>query len=154
MAGARDLYLLDSQVRVLVAPLDVPVTGVISSYLLIESELGLHCFLIFALFSGGRFEGVSWNQDETQIAYIAEEPAPDRPVYGRRQAAKGTDEPGSEKKAAGNDAGTWKGRGDWVEDWGERYTGKQRPLVYVLDIARYLVPCPATYTLHSERQIH
>ncbi|GAQ80280.1 Dipeptidyl aminopeptidase [Klebsormidium nitens] len=85
-----------------------------------------------SVYNDGWFEGVSWNQDETRVVYIAEEPAPERPVYGRRQAAKGTED--LEKKAAGNDAGTWKGRGDWVEDWGEKYTGKHRPLVYVLDI--------------------
>lgn len=87
-----------------------------------------------------RFEGVSWNEDETRIAYVAEEPIPERPVYGRRPSASGSSseeaQTPTEKKAAGNDAGMWKGRSAWVEDWGEKYTGKQRPLVYVVYIAR------------------
>ncbi|GBG58646.1 hypothetical protein CBR_g47 [Chara braunii] len=118
-----------------------------------------------AVYTDGWFESVSWSPDESRIAYVAEEPAPPRPVFGRRMAngRDGTLSPtsggagmgtatassgeaggrggrggmavGSSGTASGtNDVGTWKGHGDWVEDWGERYTGKGRPVLFVFDI--------------------
>lgn len=93
------------------------------------------------------FEGVSWNSDETKIAYVAEEPQKARPVFGQRGSSENppvsavsfstkvksfkSDKPISE---APSEAGSWKGRGAWQEDWGERYTGKLRPQIYLFDI--------------------
>eukprot|EP00897_Mesotaenium_endlicherianum_P009424 jgi/Mesen1/850/ME000112S11000 len=88
------------------------------------------------VFADGWFEGVSWSGDESQIVYVAEEPPKARPVFGRNRNAP-TPAPGGKKQP--DDAGTWKGRGEWLEDWGETYTGKGRPLLYVLDIARGVV---------------
>ncbi|CAI5472870.1 unnamed protein product [Closterium sp. Yama58-4] len=109
-----------------------------------------------------RFEGVSWNDDdETCVAYVAEEPAPTKPVFGQSRqpaatsaaqhppaapagpargrfgaAAAAAPAPaggaGKGKNGAA-EAGTWKGKGEWMEDWGERYAGKQRPLLFVLN---------------------
>ncbi|CAI5509579.1 unnamed protein product [Closterium sp. Naga37s-1] len=40
------------------------------------------------VYADGWFEGVSWNEDETCVAYVAEEPAPPKPVFGQpRQPA-------------------------------------------------------------------
>eukprot|EP00271_Cylindrocystis_brebissonii_P008724 TRINITY_DN23204_c0_g1_i1.p1 TRINITY_DN23204_c0_g1~~TRINITY_DN23204_c0_g1_i1.p1 ORF type:complete len:820 (-),score=144.15 TRINITY_DN23204_c0_g1_i1:1094-3553(-) len=98
------------------------------------------------VYSDGWFEGVSWSADETKIAYVAEEPAAKRPVFGRKtssadnsasspygikqttKAQKGIPPPDPP-----SDAGTWKGQGWWTEDWGERYTGKGKPSLFVLD---------------------
>ncbi|CAI5478324.1 unnamed protein product, partial [Closterium sp. Yama58-4] len=113
------------------------------------------------VYADGWFEGVSWNEDETCVAYVAEEPAPTKPVFGQpRQpaatsaaqhppaapagpargrfgaAAAAAPAPaggaGKGKNGAA-EAGTWKGKGEWMEDWGERYAGKQRPLLFVLN---------------------
>uniref|UniRef100_A0A7I4ALI2 Prolyl endopeptidase n=1 Tax=Physcomitrium patens TaxID=3218 RepID=A0A7I4ALI2_PHYPA len=64
------------------------------------------------------FQGASWSQDEDYIAYVAEEPAKPRPEFG--QGFLG--------------AGAWKGQGEWIEDWGETYTGMRRPIIFVADI--------------------
>ncbi|GJP44976.1 hypothetical protein CLOM_g4369 [Closterium sp. NIES-68] len=113
------------------------------------------------VYADGWFEGVSWNDDETSVAYVAEAPAPAKPVFGQpRQPAAtlATQHPpaaptgpargrfgsaaaapapaggaGKGKNGGAAEAGTWKGKGEWMEDWGERYAGKQRPLVFVLN---------------------
>lgn len=75
-------------------------------------------FFLFNLqvFSGGRFEGISWNLDETVVAYVAEEPDRPRPTF--------------------NGVGSWKGEGDWEEDWGETYAGKRQPALFVINVDR------------------
>lgn len=78
------------------------------------------------LYTDGWFEGVSWSSDETCIAYIAEEPATPQPIFtssGCKPVSSGEKEPGS-----------WKGQGDWLEDWGETYSGKRRPALFVVNI--------------------
>ena len=110
---------------------------------------------------------MSWSADETRIAYIADEPAPAKPVFGQPKSAAPAAPPpqpvvqargrfgvpqasaalarrdsygvGGEGGGSGGSggsaaAGTWKGRGEWVEDWGEKYTGRQRPLPYIFDL--------------------
>ncbi|CAK7327161.1 unnamed protein product [Dovyalis caffra] len=32
------------------------------------------------------------------------------------------------------DCGSWKGQGEWEEDWGETYAGKRQPALFVIDI--------------------
>lgn len=76
-----------------------------------------------SVYADGGFEGVSWSKDEELIAYVAEEAAPPRPVFGFRSST-----------SPQSDAGTWKGQGDWTEDWGETYTGKRRPVLFVVSL--------------------
>ncbi|KAF5191704.1 Acylamino-acid-releasing enzyme [Thalictrum thalictroides] len=79
-----------------------------------------------SVYTDGWFEGISWNSDETLIAYIAEEPSPSKPAFDISGYNKGAS---SEK-----DYGSWKGQGDWEEDWGETYVGKRQPALFVLNI--------------------
>ncbi|TXG72161.1 hypothetical protein EZV62_000740 [Acer yangbiense] len=71
------------------------------------------------------FEGISWNSNETFVAYVAEEPSPPKPTF-----SQGYKKGGSSDK----DCGTWKGQGDWEEDWGETYSGKRQPALFVINI--------------------
>lgn len=80
-----------------------------------------------SVYADGWFEGVSWSQDDLYVAYVAEEPVTDRPVFGKAPNS-------SNIQANENDVHTWKGQGDWQEDWGESYTGKHKPVLYVADI--------------------
>ena len=108
--------------------IEVDVSG-----LLIEKVLDT-CALKFrswCLLLWYRFEGISWNSDETQIAYVAEEPAPAKPTFNDQGYKKG----GSNDK----DCGSWKGQGDWEEDWGETYAGKRQPALFVINIARFVI---------------
>lgn len=79
-----------------------------------------------------RFEGISWNSDETCIAYVAEEPAPTKPTFNDLGGYK---KAGSSEK----DCGTWKGQGEWEEDWGETYAGKRQPAPFVININRFFI---------------
>ncbi|KAL2323785.1 hypothetical protein Fmac_028164 [Flemingia macrophylla] len=74
------------------------------------------------------FEGISWNSNETCVAYVAEEPSPAKPTFNDLGGYK---KGGSPDK----DCGTWKGQGEWEEDWGETYAGKRQPALFVIDIA-------------------
>ncbi|KAK7279306.1 hypothetical protein RJT34_24354 [Clitoria ternatea] len=81
-----------------------------------------------SVYTDGWFEGISWNSDETHIAYVAEEPSPAKPAF---------DDLGGYKKSGSSDkdCGTWKGQGEWEEDWGETYAGKRQPALFVINIA-------------------
>jgi hypothetical protein len=81
-----------------------------------------------------RFEGVSWSQDESFIAYVAEEPANTRPVYGQSVSSCA-----GQSSSDSLESGSWRGQGDWLEDWGESYSGKRRPVLFVVNIARYCI---------------
>ncbi|KAL6519967.1 hypothetical protein OROMI_032861 [Orobanche minor] len=79
-----------------------------------------------SVYSDGWFEGISWDSDETFIAYVAEEPEPSKPTFT-----------GFGYKREGNtdkDCSTWKGQGEWEEEWGEAYAGKRQPALFVIDI--------------------
>lgn len=78
-----------------------------------------------------RFEAVSWNSDETLIAYVAEEPSSTKPVLNNTGYMKGG--------CAEKDYGSWKGQGDWEEDWGETYSAKRQPTLFVININRYFI---------------
>jgi len=80
------------------------------------------------IYADGWFEGVSWSQDEEFIAYVAEEPANSRPVFGQSASSSG------QSSSDSLEAGTWKGQGDWMEDWGESYSGKRRPVLFVANV--------------------
>lgn len=77
-----------------------------------------------------RFQGISWNHEETFIAYIAEQSPEPKSAFDDAEYRKG----GSSEE----DCNSWRGQGDWEEDWGETYSRKGRPSLFVLDIARSL----------------
>ncbi|KAI3903814.1 hypothetical protein MKW92_041230 [Papaver armeniacum] len=73
-----------------------------------------------------QFEGISWSSDESLIAYIAEDPCPSKPVFdGLGYKKRGCTE---------KDCNSWKGQGDFEEEWGEAYFGKRRPGLFVVNI--------------------
>lgn len=78
-----------------------------------------------------RFEGVSWSEDEEYIAYVAEEPACPRPIFG--QSASLAEHMSTDTL----EGGAWTGQGDWMEDWGEAYSGQRRPVIFVMNVYRY-----------------
>ncbi|XP_027366055.1 acylamino-acid-releasing enzyme-like [Abrus precatorius] len=92
-----------------------------------EKEFHIPQSLHGSVYNDGWFEGVSWNLVETCIAYVAEEPSPAKPTFN---------DFGEHKKGgcADKDFGCWKGQGDWEDDWGETYSGKRRPALFVINI--------------------
>uniref|UniRef100_A0A6V7QSZ4 Acylamino-acid-releasing enzyme n=1 Tax=Ananas comosus var. bracteatus TaxID=296719 RepID=A0A6V7QSZ4_ANACO len=105
------------------APTKLEIWG--PSYL--EREIHIPQSIHGSLYVDGWFEGISWNHDETLIAYVAEEPPQPTPVFENG----GYKKEGSSEK----DCGSWKGRGDWEEDWGETYSKKRKPSLFVVDTA-------------------
>ncbi|KAG0579472.1 hypothetical protein M758_4G100500 [Ceratodon purpureus] len=81
-----------------------------------------------SVYSDEWFQGVSWSENEDYIAYVAEEPAKPKPVFGQNFVSSNQ----SDTEILG--AGTWEGQGDWMEDWGETYTGKRRPVIFVANV--------------------
>ncbi|KAL5712432.1 acylaminoacyl-peptidase [Ranunculus cassubicifolius] len=79
-----------------------------------------------SVYTDGWFEGISWSSDETCIAYVAEEPSPLKPAFNVFGYKKGA--------SAEKDCGSWKGLGDYEEDWGETYAGKRQPALFVVNI--------------------
>lgn len=75
-----------------------------------------------------RFEGISWNKEENLIAYVAEVPAPPKPTFNSSGYKKGE----SNEK----DISSWKGQGEFEEDWGETYAGKRQPGIFVINLER------------------
>ncbi|XP_031097602.1 acylamino-acid-releasing enzyme-like [Ipomoea triloba] len=92
----------------------------------VEKEIRIPRSVHGTVYSDGWFEGISWNSDETLIAYVAEEPTPGKPTFTNFGYKKGN--------GADNDCGSWKGKGEWEEDWGETYAGKRQPALFVIDI--------------------
>ncbi|OVA05354.1 Peptidase S9 [Macleaya cordata] len=92
----------------------------------LEKEIHIPKSVHGSVYTDGWFEGISWNSDETLIAYVAEDPSPSKPVFD----GLGYKKRGSAEK----DCGSWKGQGDWDEDWGETYAGKRRPALFVINI--------------------
>ncbi|XP_004297990.1 PREDICTED: acylamino-acid-releasing enzyme-like [Fragaria vesca subsp. vesca] len=82
--------------------------------------------LHLSLYTDGWFQGISWNSDETLIAYVAEEPSPSKPTFTFQGYKKGS----STDKEFGN----WKGQGEWEEEWGETYAGKRQPALFVINV--------------------
>lgn len=82
-----------------------------------------------SIYGDGWFEGVSWSQNEEFVAYVAEEPAVSRPIFGQTASTS------CQNSSGALEAGNWKGQGDWVEDWGESYSGKRRPVIFVANVS-------------------
>ncbi|KAJ6810582.1 putative acylamino-acid-releasing enzyme isoform X1 [Iris pallida] len=93
----------------------------------LEKEIHIPQSVHGALYTDGWFEGISWNHQENLIAYVAEEPAPLKPVF----SDLGYKKEGSPEK----DCNSWKGQGDWEEHWGETYSKKRKPSLFVVDVA-------------------
>ncbi|XP_021757135.1 acylamino-acid-releasing enzyme 1-like isoform X2 [Chenopodium quinoa] len=79
-----------------------------------------------SLFTDAWFEGVSWNLDETLIAYVAEEPTPLKPTFNNFGYTSAS--------TSNKGCNSWEGQGDWEEGWGETYVKKRCPAVFVIDI--------------------
>ncbi|KAL0376706.1 UNVERIFIED_CONTAM: Acylamino-acid-releasing enzyme [Sesamum calycinum] len=92
----------------------------------VKKEFAIPRSIHGSVYSDGWFEGISWNLDETVIAYVAEEPDPRRPTFSSFGYKK--------ESMADKEFGSWKGQGDWEEDWGETYSGKRQPALFVIDI--------------------
>ncbi|MCL7048160.1 hypothetical protein MKW94_022360 [Papaver nudicaule] len=92
----------------------------------VEKEIHIPKSVHGSVYTDGWFEGISWSSDETLIAYVAEDPFPSKPVFD----GLGYKKRGSTEK----DCNSWKGQGDFEEDWGETYSGKRRPGLFVVNI--------------------
>ncbi|XP_072978662.1 acylamino-acid-releasing enzyme 1 [Typha angustifolia] len=93
----------------------------------LEKEIHIPQSVHGTLYIDGWFEGISWNHEENLIAYVAEEPPLPRPVFNDL----GYKKEGSSEK----DCDSWKGQGDWEEEWGETYSKKRNPSLFVVNIA-------------------
>ncbi|TVU31059.1 hypothetical protein EJB05_22726, partial [Eragrostis curvula] len=93
----------------------------------LENEIHIAKSVHGSLYTDEWFEGISWNQEETFIAYVAEEPPQPKPVFNDY----GYKKDGSSEK----DCKSWKGQGDWEETWGETYSKKRIPALFVVNIS-------------------
>ncbi|OEL33391.1 Acylamino-acid-releasing enzyme 1, partial [Dichanthelium oligosanthes] len=91
----------------------------------LENEIHIAKSVHGSLYNDEWFEGISWNQEETFIAYVAEEPPQPKPVFNDY----GFKKEGSSEK----DCKSWKGQGDWEETWGETYSKKRIPALFVVN---------------------
>ncbi|KOM33871.1 hypothetical protein LR48_Vigan02g002100 [Vigna angularis] len=92
-----------------------------------EKEFHIPQSLHGSVYNDGWFEGVSWNMNETCVAYVAEGPSPAKLTFNGLWGYK-------IDGCADKDSGYWKCQGDWEEDWGETYAGKRQPALFVIDI--------------------
>ncbi|XP_071704367.1 acylamino-acid-releasing enzyme-like isoform X2 [Rutidosis leptorrhynchoides] len=93
----------------------------------LEKEIRVPQSVHGSVYADGWFEGISWSSDERLIAYVAEEPVARRPTFnetGYKNDVGSTDK----------DCSSWKGQGDYEEDWGEAYSGKKQPSLFVINI--------------------
>ncbi|XVE65924.1 hypothetical protein DITRI_Ditri08aG0038700 [Diplodiscus trichospermus] len=79
-----------------------------------------------SVYADGWFEGISWNSDESLIAYVAEEPCPCKPFFDYQGYKRGS--------TKDKECSSWKGQGDWEEEWGECYAGKRQPAPFVIHL--------------------
>ncbi|XP_019059085.1 PREDICTED: acylamino-acid-releasing enzyme isoform X2 [Tarenaya hassleriana] len=92
----------------------------------LEKEFHIPQTVHGSVYVDGWFEGISWNSDETLVAYVAEEPSRPKPTFNNLGYKKGN--------SSDKDCGSWKGRGDWEEEWGEAYAGKRQPALFVINV--------------------
>uniref|UniRef100_A0A452ZGS2 acylaminoacyl-peptidase n=2 Tax=Aegilops tauschii subsp. strangulata TaxID=200361 RepID=A0A452ZGS2_AEGTS len=93
----------------------------------LENEIHVARSVHGSLYADGWFEGISWNQEETLIAYVAEEPPQPKPEFND----SGYKKEGSSQK----DFRSWKGQGDIEDSWGETYSNKRIPALFVANIS-------------------
>ncbi|KAL5224477.1 hypothetical protein ABZP36_011116 [Zizania latifolia] len=94
----------------------------------VEKEIHVNQSVHGPLYTDEWFHGISWNQEETFIAYIAENSPEPKPTFDHDAGYR-------KEVSPEKDCNNWKGQGDWEEDWGETYSRKGRPSLFVLDIA-------------------
>ncbi|KAI4311304.1 hypothetical protein MLD38_036210 [Melastoma candidum] len=104
---------------------DSPTVLEIWSQCQLEKEFQIPLSIHGSLYIDKWFEGISWSSDEAFIAYVAEEPAPPKPSFNSNGYKRGS--------SNDKDRGSWKGQGDFVEEWGETYAGKTQPALFVLN---------------------
>ncbi|KAJ6988566.1 hypothetical protein NC653_021474 [Populus alba x Populus x berolinensis] len=92
----------------------------------VEKEFNIPQSVHGSVYCDGWFEGISWNSNETLLAYVAEEASTSKPTFNDSGYKKGG--------SADKDCGSWKGQGEWEEDWGETYAGKRQPALFLIDI--------------------
>ncbi|BFG14002.1 hypothetical protein CerSpe_002760 [Prunus speciosa] len=92
----------------------------------VEKEFHIPQSVHGSVYADGWFQGISWNSDETLIAYVAEEPCPSKPTFTGQGYKNST--------SADKDFGNWTGQGDWKEEWGETYAAKQQAALFVMNI--------------------
>ncbi|XP_050219086.1 acylamino-acid-releasing enzyme-like isoform X2 [Mercurialis annua] len=91
----------------------------------VEKEFHVPQSVHGSVYVDGWFEGISWNSDETLIAYVAEEPSSSKPTF----TSLGYQKSGASKD---KECSSWKGQGEWEEEWGETYAGKRQPALFVI----------------------
>jgi acylaminoacyl-peptidase len=100
------------------------------------TELHVPKLLHGGVFNDGWFgTGAAWSPDETKVAYVAEAPPATKTPEWCGVAA-GPD--GKKPEGAAAPKG-WRGLGEWTPDWGELFTGKKPPTLFVLDCTSGLV---------------
>ncbi|XWS08891.1 hypothetical protein CRYUN_Cryun40dG0039300 [Craigia yunnanensis] len=92
----------------------------------LEKEFQIPQSVHGSVYADGWFEGISWNSDESLIAYVAEEPSPPKPSFDYQGFKKGA--------TKDKECSSWKGQGDWEEEWGECYAGKRQPALFVINL--------------------
>ncbi|KAK4783154.1 hypothetical protein SAY86_007528 [Trapa natans] len=92
----------------------------------LEREFQIAQSIHGSVYTDGWFEGISWNVEECLIAYVAEVPAPLKPTFNSNGYKKGS----SNEK----DSCSWKGQGEFEEEWGETYVGKRQPGIFVINL--------------------
>ena len=90
----------------------------------------------------GTFGGVDWSAREGRVVYVAEAPRDGpTPEWGMGVTKTALEASGQD---LGEDASTasssknkksWKGQGEWREEWGEQLVGRVEPSAFVLDVA-------------------
>ncbi|XVF66569.1 hypothetical protein PTKIN_Ptkin10aG0047700 [Pterospermum kingtungense] len=92
----------------------------------LEKEFQIPQSVHGSVYADGWFEGISWNSDESLVAYVAEEPLPSKPSFDHQGYKKGS--------TKDKDCSSWKGQGDWEEEWGECYAGKRQPALFMINL--------------------
>ncbi|XP_031380490.1 acylamino-acid-releasing enzyme-like isoform X3 [Punica granatum] len=105
---------------------ECPTQFEIWSHCQLENEFQIAQSVHGSVYTDGWFEGISWNSEENLIAYVAEVPAPPKPTFNSNGYKKG----GSNEK----DCSSWKGQGEFEEEWGETYAGKRQPGIFVINL--------------------
>ncbi|KAJ3673880.1 hypothetical protein LUZ60_005872 [Juncus effusus] len=98
----------------------------------LEKEIVVPQSVHGSIYTDAWFEGISWNKEETLIAYIAEEAPQPKPVFNDFGYNNNNE---NKKGLSEKDDNSWKGQGDWEEEWGETYFRKRRPSLFILQIS-------------------
>ncbi|CAL5219578.1 g1438 [Coccomyxa viridis] len=108
------------------------------------AELQIPAKLHGSVFADGWFSnGAAWDPSESRIAYVAEVPAdtetPEWVSLATSKPSQDTKEDGKHEKSPKAAPKTWRGVGEFEDDWGELYTGKRAPGIFILDLKTFIV---------------